>query len=267
MMVRLDALAAARGLFPSRQRAKGAILAGRVSVNGVISDKPSELVCEDAILAAPRAAEDYVSRGGKKLERALDVFGVSPRGLVCLDLGASRGGFTQCLLLRGAKRVYAVDVGHGQLAPQLLSDERVVSLEGVNAREIEPEILAEAPQLAVIDVSFISLALIFPALRTVIAPGAQVIALIKPQFEAGRGNVGKKGIVKDPKTHKRVLEELLVSARAAGFEITAVTHSPVRGGDGNIEFLALLGDAGAAEIDCAAVVKTAHTHFKSGGSA
>jgi len=183
---------------------------------------------------------EYVSRGGQKLEKALAYFDVSPEGKICIDCGASTGGFTDCLLQKGAKKVYAIDVGYGQLAWSLRTDTRVVTMERTNIRYVTPEMLDEKPQLVVIDVSFISLALVLPVVFKLMTDPGQVICLIKPQFEAGRGNVGKKGVVREPRIHNEVLEAFIGSAENSGFIVRGITYSPVKGPKGNIEYLGWL---------------------------
>lgn len=260
--MRLDSLLAARGLLPSREAAKTAILEGSVTVDGRIVKKPSADIDESARLELSADVQKYVGRGGFKLEKALEFFGIVVEGRVCLDLGASTGGFTDCLLQRGARLVYAVDVGHSQLAESLRSDSRVVSLEGINARELSPDMLEIAPELATVDLSFISLALVLPQLRCVLGGDGEAVCLVKPQFEAGRGSVGKNGIVRDEKVHIRVLEEFIAAAEASGFAVRGLTYSPVRGGSGNLEFLAHLAGSCGSIIDIRHIVKTAHTDVR-----
>ena len=208
---------------------------------------------------------DYVSRGGQKLEKALDFFGVSPEGKVCIDCGASTGGFTDCLLKRGAKLVYAIDVGYGQLAWSLRNDARVVTMERTNIRYVTPDMLEIKPELAVIDVSFISLALVLPVIRELLTETNEVLCLIKPQFEAGRGKVGKKGVVRDPEVHKEVLDNFIENAKKSRYIVKGLTYSPVKGPKGNIEYLAWLVTTGNHEefgnntdIDTKKLVKESH---------
>lgn len=235
--VRLDELLVQRGHVTSREKARALVLAGQVSVAGIAHAKPGRLVSADIALAvAP--SPTYVSRGGIKLAHALERFGVDPSGRVCADIGASTGGFTDCLLQRGARRVFAIDVGYGQLDWRLRNDPRVVVLDRTNARYIEG--LPEVVSLITIDVSFISLRLVLPAARLISEPGADILTLVKPQFEAGRGLVGKGGVVRDPTVHRRVLESLWDWAPGAGFELLGLTASPIRGAAGNAEFLAHL---------------------------
>jgi 23S rRNA (cytidine1920-2'-O)/16S rRNA (cytidine1409-2'-O)-methyltransferase len=232
---RADAALHARGLFESRAKAREAIEAGLVSVNGSIVKKPSEPIAADAHIVA-RAAYPWVSRGGVKLAHALDQFGVDPDGRFCLDVGASTGGFTDVLLKRGARHVVAVDVGHGQLHARLRADQRVTSLEGQDARTLTPAHLTEAPSLIVIDASFISLSVLLPHVLSLAAPRADLVALIKPQFEAGRGAV-KKGVVRDEKIHAQVCARIEGEIEALGWRVLGIVPSPIEGGDGNKEFL------------------------------
>lgn len=255
---RLDAELVARGLCSGRERARSEIEAGHVTVNGRPAAKPSQKVTESDEIELSEGF-DYVSRGAKKLLRALEVFGVSPEGLVCLDCGASTGGFTEVLLRHGAKKVYAVDVGHGQLAEKLKSDPRVVNMEGTNVRSLVPASFDPAPELITADLSFISLSLVLPVLRGLLDERGRVVCLVKPQFEAGRGKVGKKGVVKDPAVHAEVLRGFVENARESGFAALGLDVSPVRGPEGNIEFLALLGASGdTAALDITGLVKRAH---------
>jgi hemolysin TlyA family protein len=233
--VRLDALLVERGLFPTRAKAKAAIMAGVVYVDGQRAGKAGSAVSPDAQLEVRGPANPYVSRGGLKLEHALDRFGVLVAGRTCIDVGASTGGFTDCLLQRGAARVYAVDVGYGQLDWKLRQDPRVVVVERTNFRHVQPGDLPRA-DLIVIDVSFISLIKILPAAQGTLKDDGDVVALIKPQFEAGRRAVGKGGVVRDAGVHREVIQNLLAGAGALGWRPIALTYSPVLGPKGNIEF-------------------------------
>lgn len=256
--MRLDAALVARGLISGRDRAKELISNGSVLVNGKPMKKAS-YTCgpEDEIVLLQAPA--FVSRGGEKLEKALAVFPIETEGVCALDIGASTGGFTQCLLQRGAAEVYAVDVGHDQLAEVLRQDVRVHNLEGMNIRDLKPEQLKNKPSLAVCDASFISIRLIFPVLKDLLAPGANCVFLVKPQFEAGRQNVGKKGVVKDPAVHRMVLKQVLESVRENGFTPIGLTHSPIRGPEGNLEFLLWFSDGGKESmLDVNEVVRIAH---------
>lgn len=237
---RLDVLLVERGLHESRQRAQAAIMSGEVYVAGQRVDKPGTAVAEDAEVEVRGAALAYVSRGGLKLEKAMATFPIDLTGAVCADIGASTGGFTDCMLQNGAARVYAVDVGYGQLAWKLRSDPRVVCLERTNARYLTSEQIPEPLDFASIDVSFISLKLIFPALHGLLKENGHVACLIKPQFEAGREKVGKKGVVRDPKVHLEVLEHFLEHAKESNFTVLGITYSPIRGPEGNIEYLGYL---------------------------
>ena len=225
-----------QGLEESRERARRLIVAGEVTVNGEVARAPSSLVPEGAVLAVGKRLP-YVSRGGLKLAHALDRFRIDPAGLVALDAGASTGGFTDCLLQRGARRVFAVDVGKGLLAWTLRQDPRVVVLEGRNVRYLVPGDLPQQVDLATVDVAFISLRLVLPAIAGATRPGGDVVALVKPQFEAGAAEVGKGGVVRDPAVHRRVLEGALHGARVAGLVPAGLTASPIKGEAGNVEFL------------------------------
>lgn len=234
MKKRLDALMVERGLAESRERAQELIRAGEVMIHGRVMDKPGAQV-DSAVAITIREPLPYVSRGGYKLAGALDAFGVDPHALVCADIGASTGGFTDVLLQRGAARVYALDVGYGQLAWKLRQDARVVVMERVNVRFLER--LPEWVDLVVIDVSFISLELILPPAKDFLKPGGQIIALIKPQFEAGRAQVGRGGIVRDPQVHEQVIEKVTRAAQNIGLEKRGLIQSPIQGTEGNVEFL------------------------------
>ena len=239
---RVDRLLVERGLAPTRTRAQALVMAGVVMVGDRRVEKPSEAFAPDAPLRV-RGADDpaarCVGRGGLKLEEALREFGIDPTGFVCLDVGASTGGFTDCLLQHGARRVVAVDVGHNQIDWRLRTDARVEVREGVNARHLSPEDFAERFDLAVVDVSFISATKVLPALVPLLKDGGRIVTLVKPQFEVGKGEVGKGGIVRDPAQHARVIAEVNEAALALGLNVRGVTDSPIKGADGNREFLAL----------------------------
>ncbi len=235
--VRLDVLVHQRGLAASREQAKRLILAGQVFVNGQRADRAGLLVGEEVEIEI-RQGLPYVSRGGLKLEKALRTFQIMPTGWVAADVGASTGGFTDCLLQHGVARVYAIDVGYGQLDWRLRQDARVIVMERTNARYLEA--LPEPVNIVTIDVSFISLRLILPQAQRWLAPDGQVIALVKPQFEAGQEHVGKGGVVRDIRTHRKVLEELLTWAEQQGWTVRGLTRSPIKGPKGNVEFLAWL---------------------------
>lgn len=234
MKKRLDVLLVERELAETRQRAQALILAGEVQVNGIVISKVGAPVAADAAITI-RAPLKYVSRGGFKLEGALDSFRVDPREKICADIGASTGGFTDCLLQRGAARVYAIDVGYGQLAWKLRTDPRVVVMDRVNIRHLEA--LPEPVDLITIDVSFISLALVFPVAKRLLKSSGEIIALIKPQFEAEREQVGKGGIVRDANVHRAVIEKIVRCAIENDLRVRGVCRSPIAGADGNIEFL------------------------------
>jgi 23S rRNA (cytidine1920-2'-O)/16S rRNA (cytidine1409-2'-O)-methyltransferase len=237
--MRLDLLLVERGLFESREQAQRAVMAGAVRVDGHRVEKAGTAVAVSAAIEVA-AREPFVSRAGRKLAAALDAFGVDPAGRVCLDVGASTGGFTDCLLQRGAARVYALDVGHGQLHSTLRADPRVIVLDGRNARYLEAGDVPEPVQLATIDVSFISLRLVVPAVIPCLAPGGDLIALVKPQFEAPRGSVGKGGILRDEELRREVIAERSRDLAALGLELIEVMDSPVAGVGGNREALAHL---------------------------
>jgi 23S rRNA (cytidine1920-2'-O)/16S rRNA (cytidine1409-2'-O)-methyltransferase len=244
-MTRLDVWLAERGLAESREKAQALVMAGRVSVDGQRATKPGSRVKEGATVAV-EAGPTHVGRGALKLAGALDAFEVSPAGRVAVDVGASTGGFTQTLLERGALRVYAVDVGRGQLHERLRRDPRVVARERTNARTLSPEVVPEPCSLAVMDVSFISVRKILPALASVLAPGAEAVVLVKPQFEVGRFQVGRGGIVRDPALHLSVLLEVAVEAQRLGWGVRGACPSPVPGSEGNHEFFLHLVPGGSA---------------------
>ncbi len=237
---RLDVLLVSLGLAESRAKAQATIMAGEVYVNGQKADKSGMEVDITSNIEVRGSACPYVSRGGLKLEKALKNFGVDPTGYVCSDSGASTGGFTDCLLQQGASKVFAIDVGYGQLAWKIRNDPRVVVMERTNIRYVTPEDLGEPLDLSVIDVSFISLGLVLPVVKTLLKTTGQVLCLIKPQFEAGKDKVGKKGVVRDPAVHEEVLQNFISLAKSLDFTIRNLTFSPVKGPEGNIEFLAHL---------------------------
>lgn len=235
--VRLDVLLVERGLLDSRQKAQANIMAGLVFVNGQRVDKPGTAVAEDAPVEVRGHALPYVSRGGLKLEKAMKTFPITLTGKTCADIGASTGGFTDCMLQNGAVKVYAVDVGYGQLAWSLRTDERVVNMERTNIRNVTLDMLAEPVEFFSVDVSFISLHHIFPVAQAITTPDAMGVCLVKPQFEAGREKVGKNGVVRDPATHREVLHNAMGYAAANGFVVRGLDFSPVKGPEGNIEYL------------------------------
>lgn len=236
MKQRIDLLLVDRGLFDSRARAQAAIAAGRVTVDGRVVAKPSEAVDDAAVITA-EAAHPWVGRGGLKLDHALTLWPVPVEGRVALDVGASTGGFTQVCVSRGATRVYAVDVGRDQLHTTLAGDPRVVELSGTDARTLDAALISQAPDLIVTDVSFISLAKALPAALALAGPGADLVALVKPQFEAGRDRVGKGGIVKDEAVRRETLADVAAWLEGQGWTVRATADSPITGGDGNAEFL------------------------------
>ena len=263
---RLDVLLTEQGYADSRAKAQAVIMSGLVYVDGQRADKPGVSYGENVSIEVRGAVCPYVSRGGLKLEKALRDFGVKPEGYVCSDSGASTGGFTDCLLQQGAKKVFAIDVGYGQLDWKIRSDPRVVVMERTNIRYVTPKQLGEPLDLSVIDVSFISLKIVLPAIKALLKPTGQVLCLIKPQFEAGRDKVGKKGVVREKSTHKEVLDHFTELVEELGFRILGLTYSPVKGPEGNIEFLAHLSldDVVGIQPDTALVVEQAHESLDKG---
>lgn len=247
MKERLDVLLVSRGLVASRERAKASIMAGLVYVDSQKVDKAGTLVPVMADITVRGDSIGYVSRGGLKLKKALASFSLDLQGKVMADIGASTGGFTDCALQNGAKRVYAIDVGYGQLAWSLRTDDRVINMERTNIRHVTVESLGEVLDFVSIDVAFISLAKVLPVVKSLLAPGGTVVALIKPQFEAGREKVGKKGVVKDPLVHKSVIKKVLDEAQELGLYPVNLTYSPVKGPEGNIEYLVLLTNQGTEQ--------------------
>lgn len=257
---RLDILMTERRLADSRQKAQAIIMSGQVFVNGVRVDKAGAPVAEDAQVEVRGKTLAYVSRGGLKLEKALDTFGISVEGKTAIDSGASTGGFTDCMLQRGARKVYAVDVGYGQLDWKIRNDPRVVCMERTNVRYLTPDQIPEPLDFASIDVSFISLRLVLPTIRQLLKDNGEMVCLIKPQFEAGKEKVGKKGVVRDPAVHLEVLEAFLKHAQDAGFSVKDLTFSPIRGPEGNIEYLGYLsvGCGAGGSFDLEALVAESH---------
>ena len=246
---RLDVLLVQKGYFDNRTRAKAAIMEGRIYVGGAICDKAGTMIREDAEIELRGDTCPYVGRGGLKLEKALDTFPVDLNGCIAMDIGASTGGFTDCMLQRGARRVYSVDVGYGQLDYRLRCDPRVVNMEKTNFRNFTPDRIDEKLDFVSIDVSFISLKLIFPRAVELMNDRARMVCLIKPQFEAGREQVGKGGIVRDPAVHREVIQRVAGYARENGLIFRGLTYSPMTGAKGNIEYLMVLETAGAAEAE------------------
>ena len=259
---RLDVLLVEQMYAETRSKAQAIIMAGLVYVNGQKADKAGmSFDADTAVIEVRGQACPYVSRGGLKLEKALRDFGVDPTGFVCSDSGCSTGGFTDCLLQQGASKVFAIDVGYGELNWKIRNDPRVVVMERTNIRYVTPEDIGEPLDLSVIDVSFISLRIVLPAIKNLLKEKqGQVLCLIKPQFEAGRENVGKNGVIRDPAVHKEVLDSIVALARELGFTILGLTFSPVKGPAGNIEFLGhlTLADVPGIEPDTADVVAQAH---------
>ena len=263
---RLDVLLTEQGYADTRSKAQAIIMSGQVYVNGQKADKPGVSYEETVGLEVRGAVCPYVSRGGLKLEKALRDFGVKPEGYVCSDSGASTGGFTDCLLQQGAKKVFAIDVGYGQLDWKIRSDPRVVVMERTNIRYVTPDQLGEPLDLSVIDVSFISLKIVLPAIKELLKPTGQVLCLIKPQFEAGKEKVGKKGVVRDKDTHREVLDHFVALADELNFSILGLTFSPVKGPEGNIEFLGhlTLNEVPGIRPDTTLVVDQAHAALDKG---
>lgn len=261
---RLDVLLTQQGMAESRQKAQAIIMSGVVFVNGQRADKPGMAIANDASIEVRGHVMPYVSRGGWKLEKAIKIFPITLKGKVCADIGASTGGFTDCMLQNGAKKVYAVDVGYGQLDWRLRNDPRVVCMERTNARYLTREQIPDELEFASIDVSFISLSLIFPALYQLLSQHGEIACLIKPQFEAGREKVGKKGVVRDKAVHLEVLDHFLKHAKANNFTVLGITYSPIRGPEGNIEYLGYLkkGAGEDAEVNLADIVEQSHSVLK-----
>ncbi|WP_147802864.1 TlyA family RNA methyltransferase [Alkalicoccus halolimnae] len=259
---RIDILLVEKGLIETREKAKRTIMAGLVLANGERVDKAGAKVPVEAEITLKGNVLPYVSRGGLKLKRAIEIFALSLSGKIVLDIGASTGGFTDCALQHGARLVYALDVGYNQLAWKMRQHEQVIVMERTNFRYCTPEDFSSgAPEFVTIDVSFISLRLILPVVKEVLSEGGEVSALIKPQFEAGRDDVGRKGIVRDPEVHKRVLQDMLLFSEKTGFAVKNIIPSPIRGGEGNIEFLMYLttdGESEFAQDDIKQAVKEAY---------
>ncbi len=244
---RLDVLVINRGLAPSREKAKALIMAGQIFVNGNREDKAGTMIEETAVIEVKGQGLRYVSRGGLKLEKAIQVFSITLTGKTCMDVGASTGGFTDCMLQNGAERVYSIDVGRGQLAWKLRCDERVINLEKTNMRYVTRAEVDREIDFASIDVSFISLKLILPVVKTLLADTGEVVCLVKPQFEAGKEKVGKKGVVREPAVHAEVLNAMIETAIGLDYQVAGLSFSPVKGPEGNIEYLLYLQCNGNGE--------------------
>ena len=257
--IRLDVLLVERGLFPSREKARAAIMAGEILVNEIKIDKAGTAVDEQSDIRIIGKRLPFVSRGGLKLQKAIEVFGIDFNDLTVIDIGASTGGFTDCALQHGAKKVYAIDVGHNQLAWPLRNDDRVIVMEKTNARYLDKEILNDDADILVADVSFISLTLAMPAaIKNHLKPYGHVMCLIKPQFEAGRDAVGKGGIVRDPSIHYQVIEKIITAFAELDLSVQALDYSPITGADGNIEYLIYAQKCGITQnVDINAVIKSA----------
>ncbi len=256
---RLDIRLTEEGHYPSREKARAALMAGLVFIKGEKAEKPGLMIKPETVIEVRGNPLQYVSRGGLKLEKAVQVFNINLDGCVVLDVGASTGGFTDCALRHGARKVYAVDVGYGQLAWQLRTDPRVVVLERKNIRFLTKEALAETPDFITIDVSFISLNKILPRVGELTTPGAEGVALVKPQFEAGRDKVGKKGVVREPAIHIEVLKNIEALVTGLGWSVKGLDYSPVTGPEGNIEYLVLFQKNGIhAVLNINEVVERAH---------
>lgn len=248
MKERLDVLLVKRGLAPSREKAKAIIMSGIVFVDNEREDKAGTTFDEKVNIEVRGNTLKYVSRGGLKLEKAMDVFGVKIEGKTCMDVGASTGGFTDCMLQNGAVKVYSVDVGHGQLAWKLVQDDRVICMDRTNIRYVTPDQIDDVLDFASIDVSFISLTKVLLPVKNLLKENGQIVCLIKPQFEAGRENVGKKGVVRDKKVHVQVIEKVIEYAMSIGFKILNLDYSPVKGPEGNIEYLLYLQNSGEEPV-------------------
>lgn len=263
---RLDIAVFEQGYAPSREKAKAIIMAGQVYVNNQKQDKPGFEIKDSDHLEVRGNTLKYVSRGGLKLEKAMQVFPVNLSGKICMDVGASTGGFTDCMLMNGASKVYSIDVGYGQLAWKLRCDERVVNLERTNFRYVDEKLISDKIDFASVDVSFISLKLIFPNLHKLLKPDSLAVCLIKPQFEAGRDKLGKKGVVRDPAVHIEVIENVINYALKGGFSVLGLDFSPVKGPEGNIEYLMLISpndDPAVSEgINAAFVVDKSHKELQ-----
>ena len=261
---RLDLMMVERGLAESREKAKIYIMSGEVFVDGQREDKAGSTFDEKAEIEYKGKVQKYVSRGGLKLEKAMEVFPIDLEGKICMDIGASTGGFTDCMLQNGACKVYSIDVGYGQLAWKLRNDDRVICMEKTNFRYLTKEDIDDRPDFASVDVSFISLSKILPAAFEILSDEAEMVCLIKPQFEAGKEKVGKKGVVRDKKVHEEVIENVISFAKETGFAILGLDYSPVKGPEGNIEYLLHISkksgtDAGDTDVFTEGTVQKAHS--------
>lgn len=264
--MRLDVYLSEKGLVKSRETAKRMISEGGVSVNGSIVTKPAKEISESDAVSLCAPLPKYVGRGGYKLEKALDCFKISVKGLVCMDIGASTGGFTDCMLQNGAEFVYAVDVGHGQLDESLSGDKRVKNLEGINIKDVSPSDFDREICFISADVSFISLKKVIPKISELLCENGRTVMLVKPQFECGRADIGKNGIVRSEKVHKAVLSDIISFCGQYGLSVTGADFSPIQGGDGNIEYLISAVRSGGAgvPVDCQKIISEAHKSFKKG---
>lgn len=263
MKDRLDVILTERGLFPSREKAKASVMAGLIYVDGKLADKAGMSVDRDAEITVKENLCPYVSRGGLKLEKALQLYGFSLEGAKCVDIGASTGGFTDCMLQKGASRVYCIDVGYGQLDWKLRNDERVVNMEKCNVRYLDVDTIGRDVDFISIDVSFISLKLVFPVAAQLLGENGSLVCLVKPQFEAGREQVGKKGIVRDPDVHRQVLSNVTEYGLANGLHVHGMTFSPVTGTKGNIEYLLYMKKTATDYVpDIAETVRISHEELE-----
>lgn len=253
---RLDVLVVEKNLIENRDQAQRAIMAGEILINEIRITKPGTKVDDDSNIRYTGKAQPYVSRGGLKLKKAIDTFAIDFKDRIVIDIGASTGGFTDCALKHGAKKVYAIDVGYGQLAWSLRNDPRVIVMERTNARALTQDMFLEKIDIIIMDVAFISITKIIPGLPQLIKDDGIIITLIKPQFEAGKDNVGKKGVVKDPEIHKSVIKDIILQSEKVGLFAKKLAHSPIRGPEGNIEFLLLLETKGNVEVDIELINRT-----------
>jgi 23S rRNA (cytidine1920-2'-O)/16S rRNA (cytidine1409-2'-O)-methyltransferase len=260
---RLDILLVEKGFYDSREKSRRAVMAGEVLVNGALEDKPGTGFPDDANIEVRQNSNPYAGRGGLKLEKALEHFKIDLIGKTAIDIGASTGGFTDCMLQKGAAKVYAIDVGYGQIAWKLRQDSRVIVMERTNMRYVKPEDIGESAEFAAADVSFISLRLIFPVVKQLLSQTGEFICLVKPQFEAGRDKVGKHGVVRDPETHREVLLQVIESARSNDFIFRGVTFSPIKGPAGNIEYLIFISKGGEPVSNDSSAIENAvaEAHF------